>query len=434
MYLQTVAHATLLISAERDGRPLLATDPWLLGSCYWRSWWLANPPNESTIDRVGSSRYIYITHEHPDHFHVPSLRRIGTGPKILLPDFLDMQMDRFLRDDLGFEVHRLKPNEWTDLAPGVQVLSLPYPSNDSVLLVNTPTALVINLNDVKPERIFLDRLGETTRKVDKPRVVLRSYSLAGPSNSYFVDGDRRTSPTPRNFVQAAFRHARAVGGDYFAPFASQAVFRREDSRWANDVKVDYALLEKFWKPGPKLLPPYVTLDLETFDFVSADPPDLPEPQDPAKQRDLIADAHLRDDTEALLPEDIEKLERILDEERVALLILFPRGLAFAIGDRRLVYRPRPGTLRESDDWTGATVELPLAPFRDAVTYGHFTDLFIGLFVRIHLESEEERGRFDTLYKVLFLRDYGYGGLAKRLRWAIWAWRTLRPRVPLPASG
>jgi hypothetical protein len=40
--LRTLGHAPLVVS--ENGRPVLATDPWLIGSTYWRSWWLEKYP------------------------------------------------------------------------------------------------------------------------------------------------------------------------------------------------------------------------------------------------------------------------------------------------------------------------------------------------------------------------------------------------------
>ena len=45
MFIETIGHATLLLSDEND-KSLLLTDPWLTGSTYWRSWWLQNYPTE----------------------------------------------------------------------------------------------------------------------------------------------------------------------------------------------------------------------------------------------------------------------------------------------------------------------------------------------------------------------------------------------------
>ena len=79
LQLRTIGHACLLIL--ENGEPILATDPWLIGSVYWRSWWLEKYPSEDDIDVVRRSRYLYITHSHLDHFHWPSLRRLGPATR-----------------------------------------------------------------------------------------------------------------------------------------------------------------------------------------------------------------------------------------------------------------------------------------------------------------------------------------------------------------
>jgi len=45
---KTLGHATLMI--KEDGIPLIATDPWLIGSAYWRSWWLEKYPTKEEIE------------------------------------------------------------------------------------------------------------------------------------------------------------------------------------------------------------------------------------------------------------------------------------------------------------------------------------------------------------------------------------------------
>ena len=52
--LNTLGHAS--IALYRDGEaPLLLTDPWLIGSVYWRSWWLQNYPDEAELDWLAGS-------------------------------------------------------------------------------------------------------------------------------------------------------------------------------------------------------------------------------------------------------------------------------------------------------------------------------------------------------------------------------------------
>jgi UDP-MurNAc hydroxylase len=66
MDIETVGHAGLLVRDDQ-GTPVLFTDPWISGSCYWRSWWLQNYPAPELVAELQRSRYCVITHEHPDH-------------------------------------------------------------------------------------------------------------------------------------------------------------------------------------------------------------------------------------------------------------------------------------------------------------------------------------------------------------------------------
>ena len=51
---RTLGHASLAIYREGE-RPLLLTDPWLVGSVYWRSWWLQNYPSAAELDWLATS-------------------------------------------------------------------------------------------------------------------------------------------------------------------------------------------------------------------------------------------------------------------------------------------------------------------------------------------------------------------------------------------
>ena len=81
----------------------------------------------------------------------------------------------------------------------------------------------------------------------------------------------------------------------------------------------------------------------------------------------------------------------------------------------------------------ARIVVPPATFREAIQYGHIADLFIGMFMDIHLDEETPHKKVTFFYYLMTLRDYGYSGLAKRLRWAIWAWLGLKRPLPAPPA-
>ena len=97
MYLQVLSHASLLV---RHQERTLLIDPWLLGSCYWRSWW-NYPPVDPKLYRDLKPDVIYLTHIHWDHFHGPSLRRFPRTTTIVIPYERSTRMRRDL-ERMGF--------------------------------------------------------------------------------------------------------------------------------------------------------------------------------------------------------------------------------------------------------------------------------------------------------------------------------------------
>src|SRR5215831_8691339 len=77
-----LSHAGLLV--EHAGVRIVF-DPWLLGSCYWRSWWNFPEPDRELIGDLRAD-FVYLTHLHWDHFHGPSLQKLfGPETRMLVP-------------------------------------------------------------------------------------------------------------------------------------------------------------------------------------------------------------------------------------------------------------------------------------------------------------------------------------------------------------
>ncbi|TBN54206.1 MBL fold metallo-hydrolase [Hansschlegelia quercus] len=432
MILETLGHATLALSREGED-PILLTDPWLTGSCYWRSWWIENYPSPAEIATLKRARYVYLTHEHPDHLHPPSLRLLGPdGPEILVPDFLEMGMDAFLKGE-GFRVRRLPSAEWVSLDHDVSAMSLPIWNNDSILILSTPDALIFDLNDAKPDgRVFtkLKRLRDAAP--ERRCVVLRSHSPASPANSFFVDGGRLERTSKAQFVRAARAACRRIGATDFMPFASQSTFRRSDTEWANAYKVGLADLREHWKDrSAKLHPPYTRLDLATGEASSRDPAAY-DPHDTAETRGLIAEQERENAAVTLDQSDLDRLEAQLRELRLYLLALFPRGFGVTAGDLALHFDPRKGRLERRASTGHFQLEIPPLALKEALAFGHVGDLCIPMFTRAHLDGRTTPRRVELFFMLLALRDYGYvGGLGRLARWAAWVGREQLRRLPAP---
>jgi UDP-MurNAc hydroxylase len=77
-----LSHACLWV---KRGNTRLIIDPWLLGSCYWRSWW--NYP-EPDIDfaELKQTTHVLLSHIHWDHWHGLSLKKFFKQCQFIVPD------------------------------------------------------------------------------------------------------------------------------------------------------------------------------------------------------------------------------------------------------------------------------------------------------------------------------------------------------------
>jgi|GEM_PF-425863 len=142
--IRLVAHACLEI--VHDGFTLL-TDPWLFGPAFLGSW-IPYPPPEIGPTPLRPDA-IWISHEHSDHFHEPTLQRFDRSTPVLVPDFPNRRMVERL-SALGFTDVRPMPfGARTELAPDLWLTTFEPGSywNDAILLVEAGGARILNIND-----------------------------------------------------------------------------------------------------------------------------------------------------------------------------------------------------------------------------------------------------------------------------------------------
>jgi hypothetical protein len=388
----------------QGGEPTIATDPWLIGSVYWRSWWLEKYPSDDDIELVRRSRYLYVTHSHLDHFHWPSLRRLGPH-RVLHPAFPNYAIPGFLESH-GFRNRTLTPLTWYSVSDQVRVASVPVPFDDSIMLIDTPNAVIFNINDAAPRRALLERIRRTFNPAAKTAIALKSYSPASAGALTFVNGARSPLKSKKDFVQVAIGISNALGADYFIPFASQAFFNREDSKWANDHKVTYEDLKSYWiGTATRLCEPFVTMDLQSFAWTSAYD---------AVRRSLteaqLARVHEEEAQEKsfVWPEaNAARLKAYMDEIYFARW-LYRKGIGWRLtsSGRELFYRTTTRTIENKiPDDHDFVISLPDKVMDDALTNGILTDLGITLFVRIDTKINQ---KLAYLFFILMnLCDYGH---------------------------
>jgi hypothetical protein len=228
MRIQLVSHASVILDS---GNARIWTDPWLFSKVFNDSWTMSVPPawDPRLLDEID---YIWISHEHPDHFNVPTLKSLPAPfkerVKVLFQRKNTEKIFTALRG-LGYRNLESLPNrEMVTLPGGTQLYCYQVGIMDSCLAVRRGGATVFNINDAKINRrdcrLILNDLGS----VD---VLLNQFSLAGYNG--YLDYAKHLPPwAAADLVNMEANH-RDLGAKVTIPFASFIYFSCEDNRHLN---------------------------------------------------------------------------------------------------------------------------------------------------------------------------------------------------------
>jgi UDP-MurNAc hydroxylase len=230
-----LSHAGLCV--EHNGVRIVF-DPWLIGSCYWRSWWNFPEPPVSLISDLKPD-YIYLTHVHWDHFHGASLKKLfaPTTP-ILVPKVHTTRMLEDLKW-LGFtDVREIPHGNSLRLGDDFNLTSYQFNllSTDSAVVLSGGGRCILNSNDCKHFGWPLRQITTAFPHID---FVLRSHSSA-TAIPYCIEGYAEMFPEMRsqmNYIDEFSRFALHVGARYAIPFASNHCFLHRETLRFNDTAV-----------------------------------------------------------------------------------------------------------------------------------------------------------------------------------------------------
>jgi len=232
MKFTVIGHACLFIDT---GRERILVDPWLSGSCYWRSWWHF-PPNTELVPEFFEPDYVYVSHHHFDHFHYPSLRRISKRAHVLVPRFgVDVSPGEM--QHLGFpHVTELPHGEILTLPGGTRLASYQYGPDDSALVVERDGIVLADMNDCK---IKGPAVRPMLKAFGSPTFLFKSHSFAQAYPNCYAMADPRDAQlmTREDFLETFIDAIRELRPRYAVPFASMVAFLHPESRQCNTYAV-----------------------------------------------------------------------------------------------------------------------------------------------------------------------------------------------------
>jgi len=230
--IEMVNHAGLLFTRGNTG---LLVDPWLTGSAFESGWDLLSPTSFGESD-WGRVTHIWISHEHPDHFSVPSLRSIPEADRdrieVLFQRTEDQRVLAFCQR-LFKAVTEIGP-EPVDIGD-LRISCTNHTFGDSYLWVEAGDMLVLNTNDCVFENE--DDLTRLLRSLPKaPDVLCTQFSYANwcgnpddpTSRLAYADG----------VAQAVLAQIEVLQPTFVVPFASFIWHSHEENSYMNTTAND----------------------------------------------------------------------------------------------------------------------------------------------------------------------------------------------------
>ena len=223
MFFQILSHACLLV---RSGQKTLLTDPWLVGSCYWRSWWNYPPVQPELLEQLQPD-FIYITHVHWDHFHGATLRRFSRRTPLVIPFERSTRVKRDLTS-MGFRnIIELPHAGSLDLGDDFKITSYQFSYwGDSALVIEANGTALLDANDAKFMGGPLNQILRNHKRFD---FAFRSHSSANDRICYqYTDSGSAKEENPLLYAQSFFAFMEKVKPRYAVPFASNHCHLHKD--------------------------------------------------------------------------------------------------------------------------------------------------------------------------------------------------------------
>ncbi|MBL8971465.1 MAG: MBL fold metallo-hydrolase [Myxococcales bacterium] len=226
MQIELVSHASVVL---RTADAAIWTDPWRTSKVFNNSWTLLVPAAPLDLDGVD---YLWISHEHPDHFNIPTLRALPDSFKrrvVVL--FQANNSDKMFAalHQLGFPNTRALPHrEIVHLRGDTRVYCYQVGQMDSCLAVLAGRDTALNINDAEagPRDCAIIRAD-----IGPARVVLNQFSLAGYGGEH--DPADRLPGKARQILANMIANHRDLGAELTIPIASFVYFSSVDNAYMN---------------------------------------------------------------------------------------------------------------------------------------------------------------------------------------------------------
>ena len=218
-------HASFIV--ENNNIKLLV-DPYLFGSAFNNGWSLLTEVDHTKqLDKI---THIFYSHEHPDHFSIPFLKKIEISKRknitILYQQTYDKRVKIFC-EKLGYKFMELKNNFEVSINNNFSLIIGKVPFYDSWINFNINGTNILNVNDCVLENpnIVLEIKGILQRKID---VLFTQFSYAN-----FINEEDQETRALKQLKKIKIQD-KVLQPTYIIPFASFVYFSHVENKFMNE--------------------------------------------------------------------------------------------------------------------------------------------------------------------------------------------------------
>ena len=229
-----INHASVKITIDDTS---ILSDPWYEGSVFHKGWKLIHEvPQNEYLKYLEKTDYIYVSHEHPDHFspaffldkNIKSLI-VKNNTKILFQETKDRRVVNFLKKN-GYEVIEVLNNSYVSLKNNIKIKIIKFGYVDSALIVEGSKHKILNLNDCPLNEVA--DIKKFKNKHGNFDLLLTQFSYAAWKGNKENKDFRKSAAEEK--LKTLINQYKILDCKKVIPFASFIYFSNELNKFMND--------------------------------------------------------------------------------------------------------------------------------------------------------------------------------------------------------
>lgn len=233
-------HASFYIESESS---ILVIDPWLEGRAFNHGWALLDQStdNDRFLERLiekNKKIFIWITHEHSDHFNVPLILKIKSQQlrvEFIYQSTKDRRVENFLEKN-KFKVLSAADDKTIHLDEDMSINVWSFGSGDAFGLIQIGDKTILNVNDCNLSNV--ERINYVKNKISNFSKKL-DYLFIQFGYANWIGNEEDLNLREQSACEKISRIVNCeeiLSPEYIFPFASFCYFCHQENFYMNDMQ------------------------------------------------------------------------------------------------------------------------------------------------------------------------------------------------------